>query len=84
VQGPLVSERPTFHPLCRVKGRGERRGGILVVQLVAKGKIDISSVLPSFPFPSRVCVADGEAPPYAMLHLRLLPGRAALVLRAGV
>jgi hypothetical protein len=55
-----------------------------VVQLVAKGKIDISSVIPSFPFPARVCVADGEAPPYAMLHLRLLPGRAALVLRAGV
>jgi hypothetical protein len=43
-----------------------------------KGKIDISRAISSFPFPARACVADGEAPPYDVLHCRLLPGRAAL------
>jgi hypothetical protein len=35
-----------------------------------KGKIDISCAISSFPFPGRARVADGEAPPYDMLHRR--------------
>jgi hypothetical protein len=31
MQGPLVSERPTFRPWYSVEVRGDRRGGIIVV-----------------------------------------------------
>jgi hypothetical protein len=48
VQGPLVSERPTFRPWCMVEGRWERRGGILVVPLMGRDKIDISCLISSF------------------------------------
>jgi hypothetical protein len=84
VQGPLVSGRPTFYLWCRVKGRGERRDGILVVRLVAKGKIDISRAISSFLFLARVRVADGGAPPYDMLHRRLPARTSCPCPRAGV
>jgi hypothetical protein len=80
VPGPIVSDRSTFRLWCRVEGQGERRGGILVVLLVDRGKIDISRAFPSFPFPGRAFVADGEAPPYGVLHRRL-PARASWSLR---
>jgi hypothetical protein len=80
VPGPIVSDRSTFRLWCRVEGQGERRGGILVVLLVDRGKIDISRAISSFSFPGRAFVADGEAPPYGVLHRRL-PARASWSLR---
>jgi hypothetical protein len=70
VRGPTASDRSTFRLWYRMEERGERRGGILVVLPVVRGKIDISRTISSFPFPGRAFVADGEAPPYGVLHRR--------------
>jgi hypothetical protein len=80
VRGPIVSDRSTFRLWCRVEERGERRGGILVVLPVDRGKIDISRAISSSHFPGRAFVADGEAPPYCVLHRRL-PAQASWSLR---